>query len=91
MSRSLIAIQVLIVIAILAGVTFSRRGLLDLRKFSNQIENVRQRVSQVEEENRKLKLQANLFSHPNAQITESQIRNSLGWARADEFVYLEKR
>jgi cell division protein FtsB len=90
MTKSLFLFQLIILTAVIFGAIFSRHGLLDLRRFSVQIQSARQRVSMVEEENRKLKLQVNLFDHPSQQITESQIRNFLGWARADELVYLER-
>lgn len=90
MDRFLSLAIVAIVAAVIVGAVFTRHGLLDLRKFSNQVETARQRVAGIEDENRKLKLQLNLFSQSSTQITESQIRAYLGWARADEWVYLEK-
>lgn len=90
MSRSVLLFQLLLVGAVIAGAAFTRHGLLDLRKFSNQIAIARVRVAGVEEENKRLKLQVDLFSHATDRITESQIRSFLGWARSDEVVYLEK-
>jgi cell division protein FtsB len=79
----------LVLVCVASALTFSHHGLIDLRKLSGQISTVKERIVLIEEENKRLKHQADLLEKPTAEILERHVRTTLGWVKPNERVFIE--
>jgi len=84
-----VLLNLLIFILVAGAVGLSKHGVVDLLRLRRQMDAAKTQIATIEEENRRLKTQADLLETPTPALVEQELRLYLGWVKPGELVYFE--
>ncbi len=87
--KSFIALLALVCGALGGSIYFSKQGFQDFSKLKNLIADTEATVGRIEKENQMLRQRLTLLQTRRRDMAERELREILGWVKAEELVYLE--